>query len=67
MLTDTPGGGQNWTPMVGHFSMLFDNYQVFTRLLGLEAQMGVIQRLGATSRIPLYGVWVAGDPKFLES
>jgi hypothetical protein len=24
MLTDTPGGGQNWTPMVGHFSMLFD-------------------------------------------
>ena len=43
------------------------DYQVFTRLLGLEAQMGVIQRLGATSRIPLYGVWVAGDPKFLES
>ena len=26
MLTDTPGGGQNWTPMVGHFSMLFDTY-----------------------------------------
>ena len=24
MLTDTPGGGQNWTPMVGHFSMPFD-------------------------------------------
>jgi hypothetical protein len=42
------------------------DYQVFTQLFGLEAQMGVIQRLGATSRIPLFGVWVAGDPKFLE-
>jgi hypothetical protein len=41
------------------------DYQVFTRLFGLEAQMGVIQRLGATSRIPLFGVWVAGNPKFL--
>lgn len=42
------------------------DYQVFTQLFGLEAQTGVIQRLGATSRIPLFGVWVAGDPKFLE-
>lgn len=43
------------------------DYQFFTRLFGLEAQMGVIQRLGATSRIPLFGVWVADDPEFLES
>ena len=28
MLTDTPGGGQNWTPMVGHFSMPFDSETV---------------------------------------
>jgi hypothetical protein len=42
------------------------DYQVFTRLFGFEAQMGVIQRLGATTRIPLYGVWVAGNPIFLE-
>ena len=43
------------------------DYQVFTRLFGLEAQMSVIQRLGATSRIPLFGVWAAGDSKFLEN
>lgn len=42
------------------------DYQVFTRLFGLEAQMGVIQRLGATSRIPLYGVWITGNSIFLE-
>ena len=28
MLTDTPGGGQNWTPMVGHFSMPFDIHEL---------------------------------------
>ena len=42
------------------------DYQVFTRLFGFEAQMGVIQRLGATTRIPLFGVWVAGNSVFLE-
>lgn len=43
------------------------DYQVFTRLFGLEAQMGVIQRLGATSRIPLFGIWIVGNGKFMES
>jgi hypothetical protein len=43
------------------------DYQFFTKLFGVDAQMGAIQRLGTTSRIPLFGVWVAGDPKFLES
>ena len=43
------------------------DYQFFMKLFGIDAQMGVIQRLGAISRIPLFGVWVAGDPKFLES
>ena len=42
------------------------DYQVFTRLFGFEAQMSVIQRLGATTRIPLFGVWVAGNSVFLE-
>ncbi len=43
------------------------DYQVFTRLFGLEAQMGVIQRLGTATRIPLFGVWVVGNPEFLEN
>jgi hypothetical protein len=43
------------------------DYQVFMRLFGLEAQIGVIQRLGVTSRIPLYGVWIVGNPEFLEN
>lgn len=43
------------------------DYQSFMKLFGVDAQMGAVQRLGATSRIPIFGVWVAGDPKFLES
>jgi hypothetical protein len=43
------------------------DYQVFMKLFGVDAQMDAIQRLGATSRIPLFGVWVAGNPKFLEN
>ena len=35
MLTDTPGGGQNWTPMVGHFSMLFDKSASIPALVAL--------------------------------
>jgi len=43
------------------------DYQFFMKLFGVDAQMGVIQRLGAISRIPLFRVWVAGDSKFLEN
>jgi hypothetical protein len=43
------------------------DYQVFMRLFGLEAQLGVIQRLGLATRIPLFWVWVVGDPEFLEN
>lgn len=43
------------------------DYQAFTRLFGIEAQMGVIQRLGSATRIPLFGVWVVGNPEFLEN
>jgi len=43
------------------------DYQVFMKLFGVDAQMDAIQRLEATSRIPLFGVWVAGNPKFLEN
>ena len=41
------------------------DYQAFTRLLGVEAIEGTLQRLGTGSGIPLFGVWVCGDPSFL--
>ncbi|SFM23299.1 hypothetical protein SAMN05421830_1241 [Desulfomicrobium norvegicum] len=42
------------------------DYQVFTRLFSVDAQIGAIQRLGSAMRIPLFGVWVAGNTGFLE-
>lgn len=43
------------------------DYQAFMRLFGVDAQMGAIQRLGSAMRIPLFGVWVAGNPEYVES
>jgi len=43
------------------------DYQAFTRLFGVEAEVGAIQRLGMPSSIPLFGVWVVGNPYFLKS
>lgn len=43
------------------------DYRAFTSLFGIEAQMGVIQRLVSATRIPLFGVWVAGNLDFLEN
>jgi hypothetical protein len=45
----------------------WSDYQAFTRLFGTEAEVGRVQRLGTTSSIPLFGVWVVGNPQFLES
>lgn len=42
------------------------DYEAFTGLFGVKAKEGQIQRLGSTSRIPLFGVWVVGDAKFLK-
>lgn len=43
------------------------DYQAFTSLFGVEAELGSVQRLGGASKIPLFGVWVAGNPRFLQS
>lgn len=43
------------------------DYQAFTKLFGVEANYGEIQRLGTGSNIPLFGVWVEGNPSYLES
>jgi hypothetical protein len=45
----------------------WSDYQAFTRLFGTEAEMGCVQRLGTASSVPLFGVWVVGNPHFLES
>jgi hypothetical protein len=42
-------------------------YQAFTRLFGVEAELGALQRLESSANIPLFGVWVVGNPLFLES
>ncbi|MBI4318079.1 MAG: hypothetical protein HY675_06290 [Chloroflexi bacterium] len=43
------------------------DYQSFTRLFGVEAMEGTVQRLCGASIVPLFGVWVVGDCSFLGS
>lgn len=43
------------------------DYQAFARLFGVEAELGALQRLGSAATIPLFGVWVVGNPLFLQS
>ena len=45
----------------------WSDYQAFIRLFGVEAAVGSVQRLGSASSIPLFGVWVVGNPSFLQS
>ena len=42
------------------------DYQSFTRLFGVEAAEGVVQRLGSRSGVALFGVWVVGEESFLR-
>lgn len=45
----------------------WSDYQAFTRLFRVEAAVGSVQRLGSASSLPLFGVWVVGNPLFLQS
>lgn len=45
----------------------FSDYQSFAALFGVNGKLGAVQRLGRNSRIPLYGVWVLGNCRFLQS
>lgn len=45
----------------------WSDYQAFTRLFGVEAILGSLQRLGSPSTIPLFGIWIVGNPAFLRS
>jgi hypothetical protein len=42
------------------------DYQAFTRLFGVEAMIGSVQRLGTASAVPLFATWVVGDCSFLQ-
>jgi len=45
----------------------WSDYQTFTRLFGVEAVFGSVQRLSSASSVPLFGAWVEGAPLFLQS
>jgi hypothetical protein len=45
----------------------WSDYQSFADLFGVHAIEGVVQRLGRDSNIPLFGVWVMVDRRFLQS
>jgi hypothetical protein len=46
----------------------YQDYQAFTRLFGVKAELGCIQRLSLKnpSGVPLFGVWVEGNPCYLQ-
>jgi Domain of unknown function (DUF6946) len=45
----------------------WSDYQAFTRLFGVEAEVGCVQRLGSGPVVPLFGLWVIGDCSYLQS
>jgi hypothetical protein len=45
----------------------WDDYKSFAAIFGVDAIEGVVQRLGKSSSIPLFGVWVVGNCSFLRS
>jgi len=42
------------------------DYQAFANLFGVKALLGIVQRLGYNTYIPLFGLWVVGDLSFLQ-
>lgn len=45
----------------------WSDYKLFADLFGVHAKEGVVQRLSSDLRVPLFGVWVVGDRRFLRS
>jgi hypothetical protein len=43
------------------------DYQEFTRLFSVEAELGSVQHLTSASTVPLFGLWVVGNCSFLRS
>jgi len=45
----------------------WSDYQGFLQLFKVRAEVGSIQRLPGTQRVPLFAAWVPGDCKFLSA
>lgn len=45
----------------------WSDYQKFLNLYGVHAELGQPHRLSSQQAIPLFAVWVPGNPKFLNS
>lgn len=45
----------------------WSDYCKFLRLFGVRAEIGLPQRLPSTQPLPLFAVWVSGNPHFLKS
>ncbi len=45
----------------------WSDYQRFTGLFGVMARRGEVQRLSCAPPLPLFGMWVTGEERFLES
>ena len=45
----------------------WSDYQTFLKLFGVDALNGTVQRLNGASAVPLFAVWVPGDPSFLKN
>jgi hypothetical protein len=45
----------------------WSDFQSFAALFGVDAKEATVQRFGRSSGIPLFGVWVVGDSRFLQS
>lgn len=45
----------------------WSDYEAFTRLFGVEAEVGVVQRMGVNTAIPLFGVWVVGNQMYTSA
>ena len=43
------------------------DYEAFIHLFGVNAERNVVQRLAGATSIPLFGAWVTGNLKFLDS
>jgi hypothetical protein len=45
----------------------WNDYATFLGLFGVEARLGVLQRLNGEQTVPLFAAWVKGDPRYLTA
>jgi len=45
----------------------WSDYKAFLKLFGVQAEVGLLQRLPGSQAVPLFSAWVEGDLQFLRS